>query len=193
MKKLQEHAHSQQQPKKENIASSCAQHLVEGFAVECLDLTESTEMEDEVDEHQRIADAGKGKEEEGNEGEDGGKNAEPQIDVQTNLFTFTLPFTLAEFTLLCLNDAHNYGTFAALEVLMAVSIVIDHQEVVGGKSHSKTCDDEGNVPPATGHHIVGEDNGDKAEEDEYKEVAPTKVGELGGVEETEHDTRDAHH
>lgn len=91
-----------------------------------------------------------------------------------------------------LYDAHDDGALATHLVLMAVTIVVDHQEIVGGESHCKAGNQERGVPLTCRYHIICEDHRNEAKEDEDEEVAPTEIGEMGGVEEAEEDAEDAH-
>ena len=73
---------------------------------------------------------------------------------------------------------------------MAVTVVVDHQEIVCSESHSKTGNEKRNAPCTIGHDIVGEDDRDESEENQHEDVTPAKIGEMGGIEETEDDTKD---
>ena len=92
---------------------------------------------------------------------------------------------------LCLNDTHNDGTFPTHLVLVAITVVVDHQKIVGGESHCETGNEKRNVPLTSCYHIVGEDHRNKAKEDEDENVTPTEIGEMGGIKETEEDAEDA--
>lgn len=92
---------------------------------------------------------------------------------------------------LCLNDAHNDGALATHLVLVAVTVVIDHQKIVGGEPHCEAGDEKRNVPLTSCYHIVGEDHRNKAKEDEDENITPTEIGEMGGIKETEEDAEDA--
>ena len=189
---LQEDADGEQETEEEDVAGGGSEHLVECLAVEGFELAESAEMEDEVNEHQRIADAGEGVKKEGDEGEDGGEDSQPKVDVGSILFSFYAPLFLAISLDARLHHADNNGALATHTVLVAVAVVVDHEEIVGRHSHSEACDDKGDVPSAIGHDVVGEDDGNESEEDEHQQVAPTEVGKACGVEEAEEDAEDTH-
>ena len=91
-----------------------------------------------------------------------------------------------------LYDAHDDGTLATHLVLMSVSIVVDHQKIVGGEPHCEAGNQERGVPLTCRYHIIREDHRNEAKEDKDEEVTPTKIGEMGGVEEAEEDTEDTH-
>lgn len=98
---------------------------------------------------------------------------------------------------LCLNDAHDDGVLTTYLVLMAITIVVDHQEIVGGEPHREAGNKDGSPFPTFSnrggtHDIIGKDHRNEAKEDEDEEVTPTEIGEMGGVEETEEDAEDAH-
>lgn len=90
-----------------------------------------------------------------------------------------------------MDDAHDNGALATEFVLVTVAVVIDHEETVGDESHSDACCEKGITPLTLGHDIVGEDDGDKPEEDKDKEIAQAEIGETGGVEKTENHTEEA--
>jgi len=108
-----EDADGEDEPEEEDVAGCGTKHLVEGAAIEGLELAEGAEVENEVDEHEGPADAGIGIEKEGCEGEDGGKDAKPEVDVLADFLAFFLAFFVAKFLDLCLDDAHDDGALAA--------------------------------------------------------------------------------
>ena len=162
----------QKESEEEDVAGCGAQHPVEGTAIECLQLAERLEMENEIDEHQRPPDAGIREKEKCHEGKDGGKDAKPKVDVLADFLAFFEAFLGTEFLDLSVDDANDDGAFSALLVLMAITVVIDHQQVVGCHAHCCGGYNQGDVPATVGHHIVSEDDGHKSEEDEHEEVTP---------------------
>ena len=188
---LQKHADGEEEAEEEDVACGGGEEAVEVATVEGVELSEGAEVEDEVDYHEGVADGGVGKEEEGEEGEDGGEDAYPKVVVADDLLCFACACLIAEEADLLVHCADYDGAFAAQFVLMAVAVVVDHQQVVGGEAYGETCDDEGDVPASVGHDVVGEYDGDETEEDEDEEVAPAEVGEACGVEEAEEDAQDA--
>ena len=98
---------------------------------------------------------------------------------------------------LCFNDTHDDGALATHLILMTITIVVDHQEIVSSKSHSEAGNKDRSPSPTFPkgggtHDITGEDHRNEAKEDEDKEVTPSEIGEMSSVKETEEDAENAH-
>ena len=86
-------------------------------------------------------------------------------------------------------QADDERPFAAAGILLAVTVVVDHQQCVDHQAAG--CRDDRHLPcPAAAEDVVRAADGDESEEKQYEHVAPAVVGQRvrpGRVEECEED------